>query len=118
VKRTQSKQVGIRLPAEFAARLEQLAVRDGCSAGKLARHMVLDALGNTEQVYVREELAQLREEVGREFDRLRKQVDALKEVVALCFTATMVDGLQQDDHEVETWVSENVLGRGSSHGHP
>jgi hypothetical protein len=118
VKQPRSKQVGIRLPAEFAERLESLALRDGISAGKLARRMVLDALGNTEQVFVREELAQLREDMAREFGRLRKQIDSLKEAIALCFTATMVDGLQHDEHEVEKWVKENVLGNGPNHGHP
>jgi predicted DNA-binding protein len=118
VKRLRSKQVGIRLPAEFAERLDALARRDGTTAGKLARRMVLDALGNTEQVFVREELAQLRDDVTREFGRLRKQIDGIKEAIALCFTATMVDGLQHDDHEVEKWVRENVLEGGPSDGHP
>jgi hypothetical protein len=103
------KQIGIRLPEEAAQQLTARACRDGTTVGKLARRLVLDSLANAEQVFLRTELGEFKDEMAREFERLRGQIQSLKEAVALCFTATMCDGLKADEREVAAWVEENVL---------
>jgi predicted DNA-binding protein len=109
-------QIGIRLPPEFAERLAAIARRDGTSVGKAARPLLMDGITSAEEAFLRQELAELRDEVSGEFGRLRKQMSALKEVIALCFTATMIDGLQHDGREVEDWVKANVFDGGAGDG--
>jgi hypothetical protein len=111
-----SVQIGLRLPEEVSKDLAKIAHRDQTTVGKAARRLLIDAVTRADEALLRQELAELRAEVSSEFGRLRKQLAALKEVLSLCFTAVMVDGLQQDEGEVETWVKENVLD-GGIHGH-
>jgi hypothetical protein len=111
-----SVQIGLRLPEEISKDLAKIAQRDQTTIGKAARRLLIDAVTKADEALVRQELAELRDEVSVEFSRLRKQLTVMKEAFALCFTAIMVDGLNHSAGEVEEWLKENILER-SSHGH-